>query len=138
MLLAQLVTRLQVVKFSCQQNYTLIVAVTVVQNENICMNTVYQVEHFMHHKLVSFSHMQYCKVYDSYQNDFVACFSVLATVAFAFLLLPMCQYILRPCYNNNKYVLLKIVSHHLQHFFQFLAQLMSVQQLLSVIKALVK
>ena len=28
--------------------------------------------------------------------------AVLATVAFAFLLLPMCQYFLRPCFANTK------------------------------------
>ena len=37
-------------------------------------------------------------------NDVLFFFSVLATVAFAFLLLPMCQYVMRPCYHNNKWV----------------------------------
>lgn len=31
-------------------------------------------------------------------------FSVLATIAFAFLLLPMCQYLTRPCSPQNKWV----------------------------------
>lgn len=29
-------------------------------------------------------------------------FTVIATVALAFLLLPMCQYIIRPCSDNKK------------------------------------
>lgn len=40
--------------------------------------------------------------FDSLQMVFAVCTAVLATVAFAFLLLPMCQHILRPCVTNNK------------------------------------
>ena len=40
--------------------------------------------------------------FDSLQMVFAVCTAVLATVAFAFLLLPMCQYLLRPCYNGQK------------------------------------
>ncbi|ELU04053.1 hypothetical protein CAPTEDRAFT_178144 [Capitella teleta] len=40
--------------------------------------------------------------FDSLQMVFAVCTAILATVAFAFLLLPMCQYLLRPCYTNNK------------------------------------
>ncbi|XP_071945407.1 signal peptide peptidase-like 3 [Antedon mediterranea] len=40
--------------------------------------------------------------FDSMQMIFAICTAVLATVAFAFLLLPMCQYILRPCSQGTK------------------------------------
>lgn len=40
--------------------------------------------------------------FDSLQVVFAICTAVLAMVAFAFLLLPMCQYMLRPCHSNNK------------------------------------
>lgn len=40
--------------------------------------------------------------FDSLQLVFAICTAVLAMVAFAFLLLPMCQYLLRPCHSNNK------------------------------------
>ncbi|CAD5125354.1 DgyrCDS13592 [Dimorphilus gyrociliatus] len=39
--------------------------------------------------------------FDSLQTVFAICTAILATVAFAFLLLPMSQYLLRPCYSNN-------------------------------------
>lgn len=34
--------------------------------------------------------------------NYILSFSVIATVALAFLLLPMCQYIIRPCSDGNK------------------------------------
>ncbi|XP_033102310.1 signal peptide peptidase-like 3 [Anneissia japonica] len=40
--------------------------------------------------------------FDSMQMIFAICTAVLATVAFAFLLLPMCQYLLRPCTQGTK------------------------------------
>lgn len=40
--------------------------------------------------------------FDSLQMVFAICTAVLATVAFAFLLLPMCQYMMRPCSNSQK------------------------------------
>ncbi|XP_072013916.1 LOW QUALITY PROTEIN: signal peptide peptidase-like 3 [Amphiura filiformis] len=40
--------------------------------------------------------------FDSMQMVFAVCTAVLATVAFAFLLLPMCQYLLRPCSTGTK------------------------------------
>ncbi|XP_052800908.1 signal peptide peptidase-like 3 isoform X2 [Mya arenaria] len=40
--------------------------------------------------------------FDSLQMVFAICTAVLATVAFAFLLLPMCQYLMRPCSNGQK------------------------------------
>ncbi|XP_074641000.1 signal peptide peptidase-like 3 isoform X2 [Tubulanus polymorphus] len=40
--------------------------------------------------------------FDSLQMVFAVCTAILATVAFAFLLLPMCQYILRPCHSGQK------------------------------------
>ncbi|XP_071504112.1 signal peptide peptidase-like 3 isoform X1 [Diadema antillarum] len=40
--------------------------------------------------------------FDSMQMVFAVCTAVLATVAFAFLLLPMCQYLLRPCSSGTK------------------------------------
>ncbi|XP_048757334.1 signal peptide peptidase-like 3 [Ostrea edulis] len=40
--------------------------------------------------------------FDSLQMVFAICTAVLATVAFAFLLLPMCQYIIRPCSTGQK------------------------------------
>merc|ERR1712241_1446176 len=40
--------------------------------------------------------------FDSMQMLFAMCTAVIATVALAFLLLPMCQYFLRPCGRNNK------------------------------------
>lgn len=40
--------------------------------------------------------------FDSLQTVFAVCTAILATVAFAFLLLPMCQHMLRPCTTNNK------------------------------------
>lgn len=40
--------------------------------------------------------------FDSLQMVFAICTAVLATVAFAFLLLPMCQYMMRPCSSGQK------------------------------------
>ncbi|GAB5579121.1 signal peptide peptidase-like 3 isoform X1 [Prionailurus iriomotensis] len=40
--------------------------------------------------------------FDSVQVVFTICTAVLATIAFAFLLLPMCQYLTRPCSPQNK------------------------------------
>ncbi|NP_988942.1 signal peptide peptidase-like 3 [Xenopus tropicalis] len=40
--------------------------------------------------------------FDSVQVVFTICTAVLATIAFAFLLLPMCQYLTRPCSTQNK------------------------------------
>ncbi|XP_032823626.1 signal peptide peptidase-like 3 isoform X2 [Petromyzon marinus] len=40
--------------------------------------------------------------FDSVQVVFTICTAVLATIAFAFLLLPMCQYLTRPCSSQNK------------------------------------
>ncbi|KAG7282584.1 hypothetical protein CRUP_018703 [Coryphaenoides rupestris] len=40
--------------------------------------------------------------FDSVQVVFTICTAVLATIAFAFLLLPMCQYLTRPCSLQNK------------------------------------
>lgn len=40
--------------------------------------------------------------FDSLQMVFAICTAVLATVAFAFLLLPMCQYLIRPCSTGQK------------------------------------
>ncbi|XP_064612226.1 signal peptide peptidase-like 3 [Liolophura sinensis] len=40
--------------------------------------------------------------FDSLQMIFAICTAVLATVAFAFLLLPMCQYLIRPCTTGQK------------------------------------
>ncbi|CAG9820527.1 unnamed protein product [Phaedon cochleariae] len=40
--------------------------------------------------------------FDSMQMLFAICTAVIATVALAFLLLPMCQYILGPCSDGNK------------------------------------
>ncbi|KAG0713224.1 Signal peptide peptidase-like 3 [Chionoecetes opilio] len=40
--------------------------------------------------------------FDSMQMLFAVCTAIIATVALAFLLLPMCQYIIRPCSDNNK------------------------------------
>ncbi|KAK3587145.1 hypothetical protein CHS0354_006785 [Potamilus streckersoni] len=40
--------------------------------------------------------------FDSLQMVFAICTAVLATVAFAFLLLPMCQYLIRPCSSGQK------------------------------------
>nr|XP_023690207.1 signal peptide peptidase-like 3 isoform X3 [Paramormyrops kingsleyae] len=40
--------------------------------------------------------------FDSVQVVFTVCTAVLATIAFAFLLLPMCQYLTRPCSPQNK------------------------------------
>ncbi|KAJ8042735.1 Signal peptide peptidase-like 3 [Holothuria leucospilota] len=40
--------------------------------------------------------------FDSMQMVFAVCTAVLATVAFAFLLLPMCQYLMRPCSTGTK------------------------------------
>ncbi|TNN71340.1 Signal peptide peptidase-like 3 [Liparis tanakae] len=40
--------------------------------------------------------------FDSVQVVFTICTAVLATIAFAFLLLPMCQYMTRPCSPQNK------------------------------------
>lgn len=40
--------------------------------------------------------------FDSLQMVFAICTAVLATVAFAFLLLPMCQYLMRPCTTGQK------------------------------------
>uniref|UniRef100_A0A672N5J9 Signal peptide peptidase-like 3 n=1 Tax=Sinocyclocheilus grahami TaxID=75366 RepID=A0A672N5J9_SINGR len=40
--------------------------------------------------------------FDSVQVVFTICTAVLATIAFAFLLLPMCQYLTKPCSPQNK------------------------------------
>lgn len=40
--------------------------------------------------------------FDSMQMLFAICTAIIATVALAFLLLPMCQYLLRPCSDGNK------------------------------------
>ncbi|XP_012672786.1 signal peptide peptidase-like 3 isoform X2 [Clupea harengus] len=40
--------------------------------------------------------------FDSVQVVFTICTAVLATIAFAFLLLPMCQYLTKPCSPTNK------------------------------------
>merc|ERR1719347_1724380 len=40
--------------------------------------------------------------FDSMQLLFAVCTAVIATVALAFLLLPMCQYMVRPCSSKNK------------------------------------
>jgi len=40
--------------------------------------------------------------FDSMQMLFAICTAVIATVALAFLLLPMCQYLMRPCGRSNK------------------------------------
>lgn len=40
--------------------------------------------------------------FDSLQMVFAICTAVLATVAFAFLLLPMCQYLIKPCSSGQK------------------------------------
>ncbi|CAG2058692.1 unnamed protein product, partial [Timema podura] len=39
--------------------------------------------------------------FDSMQMLFAICTAIIATVALAFLLLPMCQYIIRPCSDGN-------------------------------------
>merc|ERR1719278_1253028 len=40
--------------------------------------------------------------FDSMQLLFAVCTAVIATVALAFLLLPMCQYLVRPCHTKGK------------------------------------
>ncbi|KXJ83249.1 hypothetical protein RP20_CCG007586 [Aedes albopictus] len=40
--------------------------------------------------------------FDSMQMLFAVCTAIIATVALAFLLLPMCQYIIRPCSDGNR------------------------------------
>jgi len=40
--------------------------------------------------------------FDSMQLLFAVCTAIIATVALAFLLLPMCQYLSRPCSSGNK------------------------------------
>jgi len=40
--------------------------------------------------------------FDSMQMLFAVCTAIIATVALAFLLLPMCQYIIKPCSDNKK------------------------------------
>lgn len=40
--------------------------------------------------------------FDSMQMLFAICTAIIATIALAFLLLPMCQYIIRPCSDGNK------------------------------------
>jgi len=40
--------------------------------------------------------------FDSLQTVFALCTAVIATIAFAFLLLPMCQYLIRPCSDGHK------------------------------------
>lgn len=40
--------------------------------------------------------------FDSMQMLFAICTAIIATIALAFLLLPMCQYIMRPCCGANK------------------------------------
>ncbi|CAD6991521.1 unnamed protein product [Ceratitis capitata] len=40
--------------------------------------------------------------FDSMQLLFAVCTAIIATVALAFLLLPMCQYIIRPCTDGNR------------------------------------
>lgn len=41
--------------------------------------------------------------FDSMQMLFAICTAIIATIALAFLLLPMCQYLIRPCTNGNKW-----------------------------------
>lgn len=43
--------------------------------------------------------------FDSMQMLFAACTAIIATIALAFLLLPMCQYIIRPCNDGNRIAL---------------------------------
>ncbi|KAL5016823.1 hypothetical protein ScPMuIL_006412 [Solemya velum] len=50
----------------------------------------------------SFSLLIMFLFFDSLQMVFAICTAVLATVAFAFLLLPMCQYVIRPCSSGQK------------------------------------
>lgn len=40
--------------------------------------------------------------FDSMQMLFTVCTAIIATIALAFLLLPMCQYIIRPCTDGNR------------------------------------
>lgn len=40
--------------------------------------------------------------FDSLQTVFALCTAIIATVALAFLLLPMCQYLIRPCSDGHK------------------------------------
>jgi len=40
--------------------------------------------------------------FDSMQMLFAVCTAIIAAIAMAFLLLPMCQYILRPCTEKRK------------------------------------
>lgn len=40
--------------------------------------------------------------FDSMQMLFAVCTAIIATIALAFLLLPMCQYIIRPCSDGNR------------------------------------
>ncbi|MCL4133258.1 UNVERIFIED_CONTAM: hypothetical protein GTU68_037118 [Idotea baltica] len=40
--------------------------------------------------------------FDSMQMLFAVCTAIIATIALAFLLLPMCQYIIKPCSDNKK------------------------------------
>lgn len=40
--------------------------------------------------------------FDSMQMLFAVCTAIIATIALAFLLLPMCQYLIRPCSDGNK------------------------------------
>jgi len=40
--------------------------------------------------------------FDSMQTLFAVCTAIIATLALAFLLLPMCQYVARPCLDNTK------------------------------------
>lgn len=40
--------------------------------------------------------------FDSMQMLFAVCTAIIATIALAFLLLPMCQYIIRPCSDGSR------------------------------------
>lgn len=40
--------------------------------------------------------------FDSMQMLFAVCTAIIATIALAFLLLPMCQYIMRPCSDGSR------------------------------------
>ena len=43
-----------------------------------------------------------CSIVNSGVSFFFGLFAVIATLALAFLLLPMCQYVSRPCTSGNK------------------------------------
>jgi len=64
--------------------------------------------------------------FDSMQILFAICTAVIATVALAFLLLPMCQYFLRPCGKKNKISLGGCGRFTVAEFFSFGVSLMIV------------